>query len=83
MADDITKAAKRTLVIGATAGIFCALATPASADPILTPLILAALGAAGLPTTIGLFGVTIGVAPLLSGLVTTPVGRNFHFRCRR
>lgn len=50
------------------------VATPAQADPILTPIIASIIAATALPASITAFGITIGTAALLSGLVTTAVG---------
>ena len=47
---------------------------PARADPIITPIIASILTAAAIPTSVSVFGITIGVAGVLSGLITTAIG---------
>ena len=49
-------------------------ATPAKADPIITPIIASIIATAGIPASITVFGVTVGTAAVLSSLVTTAVG---------
>ena len=52
----------------------CAFATPARADPILTPIIASIIASVGLPASISVFGITFGTAAILTGLVTTAIG---------
>ena len=49
-------------------------ADTARADPIITPIIASILTAAARPTTGSVVGISIGVAGVLSGLVTTAIG---------
>ena len=57
-------------------------AAPAEAAEFLVPIIEAALVSAGIPTTIAVFGATIGVASVLAGIVTTSVGRGLRFEVK-
>lgn len=61
-------------LVSLTAIACAAFATPASADPIITPIITSILTASAIPTTVSVFGITIGVAGVLSGLITTAIG---------
>ena len=56
------------------AALACAIATPANADPIITPIIASIIASVGIPASVSVFGITIGVAGVLSGLVTTAIG---------
>ena len=61
----------RLVSLTALAAMF---ATPARADPILTPLITAIVDSIGLPASFSVFGITFGTAAVLTGLVTTAIG---------
>lgn len=66
--------AKFNLFLGALAIGFLA-ATPARADPILTPIITAIVTSLDLPASFSIFSLTINTAAFVGGLVTTSVGR--------
>ena len=57
------------------AALACAaFATPAEADPIITPIIASVVASVGLPASFSIFGITFGTASVLTGLVTTAIG---------
>ena len=66
---------KRFALFAAIIGFPAVAATPAHATPLILPLIEGAVLAAGLPTTFSVFGFAFSTAALITGLVTTGVGR--------
>ena len=74
---------RRLLTLGAaTVAAFVITATPAHADPVLTPLIAAAISsiAPGLES-FSIFGISIGT--IVTGLMTTTPGRGLIPTARR
>ena len=61
-------------LVSLTALACAAFATPARADPIITPIIASIIASVGIPASVSVFGITVGVAGVLSGLVTTAIG---------